>query len=396
MCCFIEGIDTTWTAALAKRRINEPTAIQRLVIPRILARENVFFRSATGTGKTFAYMLPLLQHLAAEQTLFTPQVIILAPTIELAAQIKHEFDFLTAGQKLKAHLLAGGANIVRQRRELKTEKHPIIIATPKRVLQLVEERKLNLTHLCYLVLDEADRFIARDHIDITRDFLRCLREECRIIACSATLSVQIYDKLRELTGAQGAFIETGEQEILRNAIEHLAVWSEGRQKRSALRSLIAALHAQRILVFASASTDVRVITADLQYHKIKARSLSGSETKQDRMRALDSFRRGQVHVLVSSDLAARGIDIPDITHVVCTDVPESADVYIHRAGRTARCGKRGTCISVGDEWELRRLAALEKKLKIIIYPKVLFSGRLYAPGELGYPEADPAVSHEPV
>jgi superfamily II DNA/RNA helicase len=206
-----------------------------------------------------------------------------------------------------------------------------------------------------------------------------------VAACSATVSSKTGEMLPLLAGAE--LLETDEHEILRDRIEHWAIFSEGRKKTQTLIAFIAAAKPKKVLVFAGRGYNADKIVSALRCHKIAAAGLYGGMDKKERKAAIDSFCSGKapppkVAVLVSSDLAARGLDIPDISHVVALDISGSRDAYIHRAGRTGRAGKRGVMVSIGDEVEMRRLALLEKKLRIVVYPKELFGGRLYKPEDL--------------
>jgi superfamily II DNA/RNA helicase len=177
--------------------------------------------------------------------------------------------------------------------------------------------------------------------------------------------------------------ETHENEILRDKIEHWAFFCEERDKIGLLRSFLAAVHSRkatlRVLVFTGRGAQVGNIVSKLQYHGIPALGLYGDMDKKARKQAMDDFRRGRAPVLVASDLAARGLDIPDISHIIALDTADDPDAYIHRAGRTARAGKRGIMATFGDEGEMRRLAKLEKKLGIVVYPKELYGGKVCAP-----------------
>jgi superfamily II DNA/RNA helicase len=381
---FAEELDERWTAALAKRRIGAPTEIQGLVIPRILRGENVVFRSATGTGKTFAYLLPLLQLVANEEkTAMWPRALIVSPSLELCAQIKSEFDFLTGRAAFpRAALVIGGVKRERQQSQLKREKPCLLIGNTARLLSLAAERRLRFSAVRYLVFDEVDRLIAEDQREETGRLAAALGADCMVIASSATVRQKNIPALAALTGkAEGAFsfLETAAHEILRERIRHWAIWSEGRDKSAAIRSLLAALDAKRVLIFAENAEQARVIAARLQYRRYKALALYSGQPPAERKQAFESFKRGNITALVATDVAARGLDIPEVQYVVTAGVLESSEAYIHRAGRTARGGRDGVCISIGDEWELRRLQSIEKKLKITVYPKVLSSGRLVEP-----------------
>ncbi|MDR2485860.1 MAG: DEAD/DEAH box helicase [Treponema sp.] len=386
-----EGMVETafFTARLLERNIGIPTEIQRAVIPRLLAGENVLFRSATGTGKTFAYLLPLFERLIPSigecpgEHRPGPRILILAPTLELCSQIKQEADFLLKGNPLggpgRIALIIGSAAMNRQIDALRKDKPGIVVGNPARLLQLARMGKLSLGRVGSLVLDEGDRLISDELASDTRELIGRVNRNRQTAACSATMSARSRERLLPLMGEPVVTLETEAQEILRERIRHWALFSEARRKIPALRSFLAASRAQKALVFTSRSGQVGNIVSQLQYHGVAAAGLHGDMDKKARKHAFDDFKAGRVKVLVSSDLAARGLDIPGISHVIALDVPADGEAYIHRAGRTARAGGRGIMVTIGDEEELRRFAALEKKLGIIVYPKILCQGRVCSP-----------------
>ncbi|MDR2758700.1 MAG: DEAD/DEAH box helicase [Spirochaetaceae bacterium] len=385
------GVSPGFIEKLTERNIREPTPIQRLVVPSLLAGKNVLFCSATGTGKTFAYLLPLFQ------TLFNstgagpgddpgiegrgPELLILAPTLELCSQIKKEADFLLEGQdrRIKANLIIGSANLDRQIGALKKDRPRIIVGNPGRLVLLARMKKLKLWNLRALVLDEGDRLFAEELASDTRELLGLINRDRQLTACSATLSPKSRDLLLPFMAEEALFVEAGEEEILQDRIEHWAFFCEERRKIQNLRSLLGAMRPKKTLVFSGRGGQPGNIISQLQYHHIPAAGLYGDMDKKNRKEAIDGFRSGKIPVLVSSDLAARGLDIPGITHVIALDVPADKGPYIHRAGRTGRAGNRGIMITIGDADEMRRLARLEKNWGITIYPKVLYRGRVCLP-----------------
>jgi superfamily II DNA/RNA helicase len=358
-------------------------------MPRLLAGERVLFSSPTGTGKTFAYLIPMFQKLTAppaegDAPANGPEALILAPTYELCSQIKQEAEFLAAGAgRLKTSLLIGSAALGRQIDSLKKDKPRIIVGNAGRVLQLAKTSKLRLSPR-FLVLDEADRLTAEELYGETRELVSLIRSSPQTAACSATLPDKCRDRIIPLMGDRNSIAveETAENEILRDRIEHWAFFCEERGKIGLLRSFLAALHPRKTLVFTGRGAQVGNIVSQLQYHGIPALGLFGDMDRKFRKQVMDDFRRGRSTVLVASDLAARGLDIPGISHIVSLDTREDPDAYIHRCGRTARAGKRGVMATFGDEVEMRRLAKLEKKLGIVVYPKELYGGKLCAP-EIG-------------
>lgn len=378
------GVSPFFEEKLARAGITRPTEVQKIAIPHILNGENLLFRSATGTGKTFAYMLPLFERLfaptggtpEASAGKLPPRLLILAPTLELCSQIKREADFLLEGARVKSLLLIGSANMTRQIDALKKEKPDVIVGNTARILQIARMGKLKLFRLDALVLDEADRLCADDSHAELEELVAMTKPARQLVACSATAPQKARNSLRELFG-ETAFLETEEQEILRERITHWAFFSEDRKKIGTLRSFLQASRASKALVFTNGGDRALYIAASLRQDKISAEALAGGMEKKARRLAVENFRKGDARVLVSSDLAARGLDIPDISHVIQLDVPLDPDGYIHRAGRTARAGKKGFMITIGDEEEMLRFSRLEKKLGIIVYPKVLYGGAIH-------------------
>jgi len=411
------GVLPVFAEKLKERSITTPTMIQRLVIPGLLTGKSIIFRSATGTGKTLAYLLPALQGLLSDAEGIHksprypgPALLICAPTLELCSQIKAEADLLSP---FPAALLIGSVKIDRQIETLKKTKPLIAVGNPGRLLLLAKMGKLKFQNLRFLVLDEADRLAAEEILAQTRELLSLIERNARRISdglCLAACSATVTGKAGALLGPlfeAAEIIESDEHEILRERIEHWALFSESRKKVQTLRSLLAALKATKprfkALVFTSRNEEAGKILSRLQFHHIPAAGLFGKmdrngaskkygvslkhevsrkPSSKDRKAALDLFRQGAIHVLVSTDLAARGLDISGLTHIIAMDVPADREIYIHRAGRTGRAGRRGVMINIGDEFELRRLASLEKKLAIMVRPRELYQGRI----------CDPAIS----
>jgi superfamily II DNA/RNA helicase len=408
------GVLPFFSSRLGERNIYKPTDIQVRVIPELLEGWSLAFRSATGTGKTFAYLVPLLQRFGALPApaggYSGPAVLILAPTSELCSQIRAEAEFLiNAPARLPedavppAGLLIGSGNLKRQIGVLKTDRPAVVVGNPGRVLLLARMGKLKFGALRSLVFDEGDRLAADDLRGETLELLEFIagarksgrgravsgeipeagdppRRDGELVrvACSATLSAKNLGILLPFMGEDVKIIETAEQEILRERIQHWAIWSEGRRKIETLRSFLAAVKPRKALVFTGRSWDAEHIVSRLGH--LSAAALYGHMGKNRRRDAAAGFRSGKIAVLVSSDLAARGLDIPEITHVIALDVPQDGEGYIHRAGRTGRAGKRGIMVSIGDETEMRRLALLEKRLGLTVYPKELYRGQVLPAG----------------
>lgn len=370
------GLKESIIQILSKLDISTPSLIQQKTIPEVLQNKNVVFESETGTGKTFAYLLPLIQNLENCKS-NEDKIIILAPTYELASQIK-----LTASQvtSLKASLFIGGTPIKRQIEVLK-DKPQIIIGNPSRILELIHLKKLKTSNVRALVLDEADRLVSVEIADETKKLISTIPCDAQFIACTATLNQNTKHTLKGLFSNLSEII-LPKEDILSKKITHYALFAESRDKISTLKSFILAENPEKVLVFTSRADQVENIAQKLQYKKVDCMTLHAKTDKKERKAAIDRFRNGKCRILITSDLASRGLDIPGITHIVQMDLPSNEDFFVHRSGRTARAGKSGINVVIGDEYEMRKYAALEKKLGLKVYPKMLYKGKLVTPSDI--------------
>ncbi len=379
------GIASQLVERLADLSITTPTKVQQQAIPPLSQGSSLVFQSETGTGKTLAYLLPLLQQI--DESIQQIQLLIVAPTHELASQIKSQIQLVT---DIPAVLLIGGAPIKRQVEMLK--KKPLIaVGGAARLMELVYLKKLKVHQVKAIVLDEADRLLAPELRDDTTALCQALPAEVQLAACSATINGKTEKIIQSLVRRQQ---DEGElekrilppEDILQKKITHIAIYSETRDKVDTLRRLLvaemeAATKGQplKAMVFTARPADVDIILSKLTYKKMQCSALHAKQDKVKRKQALDQFRKGSCPVLITSDLAARGLDIPDVTHIIQLDMPSNMDFFVHRAGRTGRNGRSGLNIVIGDGYEMRQLAAAEKKLHLVVYPKVLYKGKLVAP-----------------
>ncbi len=372
---------------LAQRAVTAPTKVQSEVIPIIASGSDVFFRSETGTGKTFCYLLPAITAYLNEPVRNSPWMLVIAPTHELASQIKGEAAELTkaAGIEGGAGLCIGGAPLKRQLELLKS-KPAVLVGGPARLLELIRMKKLHASRVRLVVMDETDRMLAPEMRDLLAELLTTLPKEAQYVACSATLGkyhsnlLEAMLPLRE-DGSKRTVVSVNlpPEDVLKRKITHWAFYCEGRDKIENLRKFLVAERPGKALVFTSVVGQVEHIASRLQRMRVECAGLHAKLDKVGRKKAIDDFKAGRIKVLVTSDLASRGLDIPDITHVIQLDVNENEDFFIHRAGRTARAGKSGINAVFGDEVELRKLARVEKRLGIVIYPKVLWGGVVRTP-----------------
>lgn len=354
---------------LKSLNITTPTSVQQNVIPTILENKNVIFQSETGTGKTFTYLLPIIKRIHETSTNDAIKAIICAPTFELASQIKQAAMSITS---LKTALFIGGAPIKRQIESLK-EKPQIIVGTTARLLELIKLKKIKTNNLNTIVFDESDRLIKKETIEDVYDLLKVIPQTTQIIACSATID----EKTKKVF--TGEVILMPQEDVLKKNITHWAIYAEQRNKIDTLRKVILAEKPEKALIFTSRADQVENIYSKLTYKNIDCVALHAKADKQKRKSAIDKFKSGKIKYLITSDLAARGLDIPGISHVIQMDLPSDNDFFVHRAGRTARAGKKGINIVIGDEYEMNKYALLEKKLGIIVYPKEIYNGKITEP-----------------
>ena len=354
---------------LKSLNITTPTSVQQNVIPTILENKNVIFQSETGTGKTFTYLLPIIKRIYETSTNEGIKAIICAPTFELASQIKQAAMSITS---LKTALFIGGAPIKRQIESLK-EKPQIIVGTTARLLELIKLKKIKTNNLFTIVFDESDRLIKKETIEDVYDLLKLIPQTTQIIACSATID----EKTKKVF--TGEVILMPQEDVLKKNITHWAIYAEQRNKIDTLRKVILAEKPEKALIFTSRADQVENIYSKLNYKNIECVALHAKADKQKRKSAIDKFKSGKIKYLITSDLAARGLDIPGISHVIQMDLPSDNDFFVHRAGRTARAGKKGINIVIGDEYEMNKYALLEKKLGIIVYPKEIYNGKITEP-----------------
>jgi len=363
---FIElGVSENLADVLKKQGIENPMPVQAAVIPKILGGGNLVAQAPTGTGKTLAYLLPVLQGLDAASR--DVQAVILAPTYELAMQIAGIARELTqgAGLGLKVQGLIGGVNIARQMDKLK-DKPQLIVGSAGRILELAQKNKLKLHNVKMLVLDEFDRLFDDQNIDNTAAVVRLLPAERQVVLVSATAPKKALERADFLQHPE--VIKVEEDSAAQDRRENLYSMTPFRNKVETVRHLARRLEVKRGLVFINKVFDAERILAQLRYEGFMVGTLLGHNNKQARQKAVADFKAGRIKLLLSTDLAARGLDIPDVDYVFNLDLPENAQVYLHRAGRTARAGAKGTVITLADNKEAYKLAQLEKKLGIEFKP----------------------------
>ena len=356
------GLSDKVLAAVAATGYTTPTPIQEQAIPHVLARRDVLGIAQTGTGKTAAFVLPMLTMLEKGRARARmPRTLILEPTRELAAQVKESFDKYGVGQKLNVALLIGGVSFGDQDSKL-TRGVDVLIATPGRLLDHTERGGLLLTGVELLVIDEADRMLDMGFIPDIERICKLVPFTRQTLFFTATMPPEI----RRITET---FLHNPEKvEVSRPATTatgvsqfQVSVGREPHEKRETLRRLLRdAKDLQNAIIFCNRKREVALLYKSLQKHGFSVGALHGDMDQSARTAALDQFRKGEIPLLVASDVAARGLDIPAVSHIYNFDVPHHADDYVHRIGRTARAGRTGTAISIVTPLDTKSIVAIEK------------------------------------
>jgi superfamily II DNA/RNA helicase len=356
------GLSDKVLAAVEAAGYITPTPIQEQAIPQVLARRDVLGIAQTGTGKTAAFTLPMLTMLEQGRARARmPRTLILEPTRELAAQVEESFAKYGKNHKLNVALLIGGVSFNDQDAKL-TRGVDVLIATPGRLLDHFERGRLLLTGVELLVIDEADRMLDMGFIPDIERICKLVPFTRQTLFFTATMPPEIR-RITEQFLHNPVKVEVAKPATTVAAITQQLV-KTGRQpqdKRDTLRRLIrSADNFKNAIVFCNRKREVAQLHRSLVRHGFSAAALHGDMDQLARMAALESFRKGDVKLLVASDVAARGLDIPDVSHIFNFDVPHHPDDYVHRIGRTARAGKSGTAITIVAPADGKAVAAIEQ------------------------------------
>ena len=338
----------------------EPTPVQCEVIPLMLASKDVVGQAQTGTGKTAAFGIPLAEMLDA--SLDAVQAIILVPTRELALQVSKELQRLTQYTGQKVVTLYGGQPIVKQ--FVRLEPPPqIIVGTPGRVLDHLGRGTLRLDTVRVAILDEADEMLDIGFAPDMERILRLTPKSRQTALFSATMPPFILRLIRRYLREPAWVQIQPEEPTVPEEIEQIYYEVAERDKLQALSALLAEWGAlPRALVFCRMQVGVDRLTAALQRRGYKVSGIHGGMTQAERTRVMTGFREGSIQALIATNVAARGLDIPDITHVVSYDAPQNGEEYIHRIGRTGRMGRKGTAITFFAEWDLEVLDQVKARM----------------------------------
>jgi ATP-dependent RNA helicase RhlE len=361
------GLRAELLSAIATQGYTTPTPIQTQAIPVIFAGHDLLAGAQTGTGKTAAFVLPIVQMLGKEfpkDKHRRPRALVLVPTRELAAQVSEDLQFYGRRLSLRSTMIYGGVNIQAQIERLERGVD-MVVATPGRLLDHAERETIDLSTVEFLVLDEADRMLDLGFIDAILKVAEYLPEKHQTLLFSATYSASIKELADELLDSPQR-IEVARRQITADAVTQTIYPVERSRKREMLSHLIRKGEWNQVLVFVRTRYGADKLTEELLFDGIKAAAIHSNKSQSIRTRTLAEFKKGEFRVLVATDVAARGLDIEHLPHVVNYDLPQVPEDYVHRIGRTGRAGENGVALSLVCREEQPLLTAIEKLLKYTI------------------------------
>ncbi|WP_163971722.1 DEAD/DEAH box helicase [Oceanobacillus halotolerans] len=345
--------------ALENMGFEEATPIQAETIPLAVSGNDVIGQAQTGTGKTAAFGIPMIEKIDAKQRKI--QALVVAPTRELAIQVAEELNRLAKFKGIRALAIFGGQQMDRQIRALK-DGPQIVVATPGRLLDHMRRRTIRTSNVKITVLDEADEMLNMGFIDDIRDILKGIPEERQTLLFSATMPKEIRDIATNLMN-QPKEIKVKAKEMTVENIDQYFIEIPEKQKFETLNNHLDIHTPDLAIIFSRTKKRVDEITDGLQARGFRAEGIHGDLTQGKRMSVLNKFKHGRVDVLVATDVAARGLDISGVTHVYNFDIPQDPESYVHRIGRTGRAGKTGEAISFITPREMAHLQLIEKTIK---------------------------------
>ena len=341
--------------AIEQLGYTEPTEVQQKVIPVVLEKQDVLVKSKTGSGKTASFATPLCELVDWEEN--KPQALVLTPTRELAVQVQEDITNIGRYKRIKGLALYGKSPFARQKLALKQKTH-IIVGTPGRVLDHIEKGTLDVSKIEYLVIDEADEMLNMGFLEQVESIIKLLPKARTTMLFSATLSDQI-KKLSTKYMKQAVSIEIDASEENAPNIEHVKYVVAEELKLSLLEKLTIVENPDSCIIFCRTKERVEQLVDVLDEKGYTADKIHGGMMQEDRFEVMDDFRKGEFRYLIATDVAARGIDIDDITHVIHYDVPLEQESYVHRTGRTGRAGRSGKSIMLATPFEDRFVREIE-------------------------------------
>jgi ATP-dependent RNA helicase RhlE len=381
------GLRTELVRAVSEQGYSEPTPIQSQAIPLVLEKRDIMGGAQTGTGKTAGFTLPLLQRLmeagAPEKRARKVRALVLTPTRELAAQVAESVETYGRYLPLSSAVMYGGVSINPQIKQLR-KGVDVLVATPGRLLDHVSQKTVDLSQLEILVLDEADRMLDMGFIRDIRKVLALLPKQKQTLLFSATFSKEIKRLANELLHSP-ALVEVARENTASERVAQLIHPVDKSRKRELLSYLVGSNNWKQVLVFTRTKHGANRLTQQLITDGITAAAIHGNKSQGARTKALTEFKGNKIRVLVATDIAARGLDIDQLPHVVNFELPNVPEDYVHRIGRTGRAGNEGEAMSLVCIDEMKLLQDIERLIKAEI-PKEVIDGF----------EPDPSIRAEPI
>lgn len=371
--------------ALEKLTITDPTPVQVQAIPVVQTGSDAYINAETGSGKTLAYLLPIMNVLNLDKR--AVQGLVVVPTHELAMQIHNVVVDVAqrSGMEIRSTAVIGGAAIDRQIEKLK-KKPQIVVGTPGRILELVERGKLKLSEIKTLVIDESDRLLVDESLEMIQRIIRASPGRRQLLFVSATEQPKSTEVMEQLAPS---LVRLHSVDVVVNPnIDHFYLVVEQRDKADTVRKLIHATKSEKAIVFTHRNETAEDLAARLEHHKVPVADLHSTHDKEVRKMSMQRFRNGKARVMIASDLAARGIDIPGITHVFNLDIPSKGKDYLHRVGRSGRAGARGVAVSILIAPEVRLVKRFAEELGIEMREVVVREGRMIERATLEQSESD--------
>mgnify|MGYP006060724121 CR=1 FL=1 len=360
------GINSNFQQSLSDLQISEPTDIQKKVIPVFLNnKQDLVALAKTGTGKTIAFGLPLLQLIDAEKNFI--QALVLVPTRELGQQIYNNLMlFASNTPEISIAVICGGIPIKPQIDRLKSTTH-IIVATPGRLTDLVKRDAVDIKNISYFILDEADEMVSalKEGLD---SIIKVIPKKRRTLLFTATMSGAINQLINNYMSNNVINIEVDMSTLGHQGIDHQYVIVDPIEKLEVLLHFLNSKEGQRGIIFCKTKAAVNKLAKNLAINKFSSGAIHGSLTQGIRDRIMGQFREGYLDILIATDLAARGIDVKEITYVVNYHLPDTYEAYVHRSGRSARAGAKGLSLTILQKEEIKDISDFEKELGIVFKP----------------------------
>src|SRR3989339_347295 len=334
-------IDDRLKRNISYRNYKNPTPIQDQSIPEILKGKDLIGIANTGTGKTLAFLIPILDKMLKNRN---EKVLIVAPTRELAKQIQDEFFSISRGLGLYSSLAIGGENMNRQRQDLNRNPN-FVIGTPGRLLDHVNTRSLNLSNFTNVVLDEADHMVDIGFLHDIQKLISLLPRNRQSLFFSATIDGKVKEVLKQFVNSDPVTISVKTGDTAENVAQEVIKIEHQGQKINKLFELLSKRGFEKVLIFGRTKHGVQKLSNELRFKGFKADAIHGNKRQNQRIKTLEMFKSSRIDILIATDVASRGLDIPNVSHVINYDQPQDYDTYIHRIGRTGRADKKGIAIT---------------------------------------------------